>query len=120
VASNVTERMQAQEAMRTQHERLEVLVQERTTKLNQALRSAEAANQAKSLFLSSMSHELRTPLNAVLGYAQLLGMTKDASKETLEGAVEIQIAGKHCWPWSTTSSIWLASSRASSICTSRM
>lgn len=32
----------------------------------------EAANHAKSLFLSSMSHELRTPLNAILGYSQLL------------------------------------------------
>jgi len=33
---------------------------------------AEAANNAKSDFLSSMSHALRTPMNAVLGFAQLL------------------------------------------------
>lgn len=33
---------------------------------------AEAANIAKSKFLSSMSHELRTPLNAILGFGQLL------------------------------------------------
>jgi PAS domain S-box-containing protein len=33
---------------------------------------AEAANLAKTQFLSRMSHELRTPLNAVLGFAQLL------------------------------------------------
>ncbi len=95
VASNVTERMQAQEALRTQHERLEVLVQERTTHLNQALNAAETANRAKSLFLSSMSHELRTPLNAVLGYAQLLGMDKNASQGTRESAAEIETAGKH-------------------------
>ncbi len=37
-----------------------------------ARRVAEAANLAKSSFLSRMSHELRTPLNAVLGFAQLL------------------------------------------------
>ncbi len=33
---------------------------------------AEAASQAKSVFMSNMSHEMRTPLNAVLGFAQLL------------------------------------------------
>ncbi len=33
---------------------------------------AQAANQAKTDFLSRMSHELRTPLNAVMGFAQLL------------------------------------------------
>ena len=32
----------------------------------------EAANTAKSDFLTSMSHELRTPLNAISGYADLL------------------------------------------------
>jgi PAS domain S-box-containing protein len=33
---------------------------------------AEAANAAKTEFLSRVSHELRTPLNAVLGFSQLL------------------------------------------------
>lgn len=33
---------------------------------------AEAASQAKSLFLATMSHELRTPLNAIIGYTSLL------------------------------------------------
>ena len=37
-------------------------------------KKAEAANQAKSAFLSTMSHELRTPLNAIGGYVELLDM----------------------------------------------
>ncbi|WGM30547.1 ATP-binding protein [Brevundimonas sp. NIBR11] len=37
-----------------------------------ALQKAEAANAAKSRFLSNISHELRTPLNGVLGMAQVI------------------------------------------------
>lgn len=33
---------------------------------------AEAANQAKSIFLSTMSHEMRTPLNVVIGLQELV------------------------------------------------
>src|SRR5881409_691830 len=44
----------------------------RLAELEEAARRAEAANRAKTEFLSRMSHELRTPLNAMLGFAQLL------------------------------------------------
>ena len=35
---------------------------------------AEAASEAKSVFLGTMSHELRTPLNAIGGYVDLIDM----------------------------------------------
>ncbi|PCJ03976.1 MAG: hypothetical protein COB16_19820 [Rhodobacteraceae bacterium] len=35
-------------------------------------RTAEAASEAKSIFLATMSHEIRTPLNGVLGLTELL------------------------------------------------
>ncbi len=38
----------------------------------EAKQRAEAAEKAKSEFLSTMSHEMRTPLNAVIGLAHLL------------------------------------------------
>ncbi|MDO9286339.1 MAG: ATP-binding protein, partial [Aquabacterium sp.] len=40
--------------------------------LQQAKVVADAANQAKSRYITAISHELRTPLNSILGYAQLL------------------------------------------------
>ena len=62
-----------------------------------ALHRAEAANRAKSEFLSRISHELRTPLNAMLGFAQLLSLDAEPglAGHQREWAQQIQRAGWH-------------------------
>jgi two-component system cell cycle sensor histidine kinase PleC len=40
--------------------------------LVEATKTAEAANRAKTDFLSTMSHDLRTPLNAIIGFSDLM------------------------------------------------
>ena len=57
---------------------------------------ALSESKAKSEFLSRMSHELRTPLNAVLGFAQLLLISKDALQPQQRNKLaHIQSAGEH-------------------------
>jgi len=52
---------------------MEIRAHERTDKaLQEAKDKAEAANLAKTRYMSGLSHELRTPLNAIYGFAQLL------------------------------------------------
>ena len=59
------------------------------TALEQARQSADAANEAKTLFLATMSHEIRTPLYGVLGTLELLARTRlDAQQKSYLHAIE--------------------------------
>lgn len=53
-------------------------LKERTIDLQEAKKLAEAANNAKSTFLSNVSHELRTPMHGILSFASF-GIKKHAT-----------------------------------------
>ncbi|MCU7834632.1 MAG: PAS domain S-box protein [gamma proteobacterium symbiont of Taylorina sp.] len=78
--------------------RTDISERKRTEKeLISAKEIAEAANIAKTKFLSSMSHELRTPLNAILGFSQLLDMDANTPLNSIqkENLGYIRSGGKH-------------------------
>ena len=54
VSRDITERKQAQQALRL------------------ALLEANSANRMKSAFVANVSHEIRTPMNAILGFTEIL------------------------------------------------
>jgi two-component system sensor histidine kinase/response regulator len=69
--------------------------EERTRQLEILAAKAEAANRAKSAFLSTMSHEIRTPMNAILGYARLMMRDSGLSADAVASLEVISRSGEH-------------------------
>lgn len=93
--ADITERKAAEEEIRQLNVELEERVSLRTKELQRAMEQAEAANRAKSAFLSNMSHEIRTPMNAILGFSQLLRNDSSLKPDQIQKLENISRSGEH-------------------------
>lgn len=71
-----------------------LIEKENEKRLENLLNQANAANQAKSRFLSRISHDMRTPLNGILGLTQFIKEKKDWT-EIQKDIQQLEISGRY-------------------------
>ena len=70
-------------------------LEQQRVELVEARNAADAANEAKSNFLSRMSHEIRTPMNSIIGYTDILRQGNITSDDQVRYLTTIQSSGEH-------------------------
>jgi signal transduction histidine kinase len=93
----VSDKTRALEDARMALQVLNIKLEVQKTHAEEARLRADAANAAKSEFLSSMSHELRTPLNAIIGFSEILQdrYFGDLNERQADYIKDIWESGKH-------------------------
>ncbi|MES2741546.1 MAG: ATP-binding protein [Pseudomonadota bacterium] len=92
---DITAHKEAELELLRHRNNLELLVDQRTIDLSDAVTQAQQANRAKGVFLANMSHELRTPLNAVIGFSRLMADSPHMLPEEKRNLAIIHRAGSH-------------------------
>ena len=64
-------------------------------RLEEEVRRATAADQAKTSFLRSMSHDIRTPINIIMGMLEIIGREPDNRAQIQECRSKAQTASRY-------------------------
>ena len=67
--------------------------QQQNSQLEEQLKKAENASEAKTRFLFNMSHDLRTPMNAVMGFADIAKKSLDNRDKVAECLDKLEASG---------------------------
>ena len=79
-----------------QHEaELRQQLEKKQDELEDALQMAQAANRAKTTFLSNMSHDIRTPMNAIVGFTGLAASHIDDKERVQDYLTTIAHSSEH-------------------------
>jgi signal transduction histidine kinase len=89
-----SEQQELTEELRQRSAKMQAEIYARSLELRALNRQLQAANNAKSEFLSRVSHELRTPLAAIVGFSELLSLSV-AEEEEKRFVQTITKAGYH-------------------------
>lgn len=92
---NLVSHISTQLGVALQQAELLVQTQKQSDQLEKAKNAADAANRAKSEFLTNMSHELRTPLNAILGFTEVMSRDTSLNGQISEYLSIITRSGEH-------------------------
>ena len=83
------------EKQRQQEVELRQQLEKKQDELEDALHMAQAANHAKTTFLSNMSHDIRTPMNAIIGFTGLAASHIDDTERVQEYLSTIARSSEH-------------------------
>ena len=78
-----------------QESKLRQQLEKRQDELDVALQMAQAANRAKTTFLSNMSHDIRTPMNAIIGFTGLAASHIDDKERVQDYLTTIARSSEH-------------------------